>query len=75
VLPAPARDAMPDPESVGLCLTCSFARVVTSRRGSAFYRCLRAETDARFARYPALPVRTCAGYDPKAHGEDDEGAA
>jgi hypothetical protein len=38
-------------------------RSVTNRRGSTFYRCARAETDARFARYPALPVVTCIGYE------------
>jgi hypothetical protein len=37
-------------------------RTVTSRRGSVFYRCTLADTDPRFARYPALPVLTCSGY-------------
>lgn len=38
-------------------------RTSTSRRGSTFFRCLRAETDARFTRYPPLPVRACPGYE------------
>jgi hypothetical protein len=33
------------------------------RRGSRFWRCTRAETDARFVRYPRLPVVRCAGYE------------
>lgn len=43
---------------------------MTSRRGSTFYRCMRAETDPRFVRYPQLPVRECPGYE--ARGPDDE---
>ena len=50
-------------ERVGLCVRCRHARPQETRRGSVFWRCLRAETDARFARYPALPVRTCPGYE------------
>ena len=55
-------DPMTDPV-VGLCPTCAWVRIVTSRRGSVFYRCSRAETDPRFVRYPPLPVLQCPGYD------------
>jgi hypothetical protein len=59
---------------VGLCLTCHWMRVVTNRRGSAFYRCALAERDPRFVRYPPLPVLACAGYEqqvePGAGGDD-----
>jgi hypothetical protein len=48
---------------VGLCFTCRWVRATTNRRGSTFYRCLRAETDDRFVRYPPLPVRGCPGYE------------
>jgi hypothetical protein len=48
---------------VGLCLTCSWARVVTNRRGSTFYRCARAESDSRYPRYPPLPRLSCDGYE------------
>jgi uncharacterized protein YciI len=48
---------------VGLCLTCRWKRVSASRRGSTFFRCARAESDARFPRYPPLPVRSCPGYE------------
>jgi hypothetical protein len=47
----------------GLCPTCVFARVVESARGGRFTLCRRSETDARFPRYPALPVLECAGYE------------
>jgi hypothetical protein len=46
----------------GLCATCVHAEIVSSSKGSTFYRCLLAETDPRFRKYPALPVLTCSGY-------------
>lgn len=52
----------PDPQ-VGLCAACRFAQRQANPRGSVFWRCRRAETDARFRRYPPLPVRECAGFD------------
>jgi hypothetical protein len=54
----PARDP-----AVGLCADCRHARAQETARGSRFWRCLRAEDDARFARYPRLPVVRCAGYE------------
>ena len=59
-------------DSIGLCLSCRWMRVVTTRRGSTFYRCGRAETDPRFPRYPALPVRQCIGYE---QGRPDDATA
>ena len=47
----------------GLCETCEHLRVFASPR-SVFVRCGLAEMDARFPRYPALPVTACAGYRP-----------
>jgi hypothetical protein len=41
--------------------------VVTSDRGSTFYRCERSKTDPRFPRYPRLPVLSCVGYDRSMH--------
>ena len=35
----------------------------TTARGSTFWRCLRADDDPRFVRYPALPVRECPGFE------------
>jgi uncharacterized protein YciI len=50
-------------EAVGLCFICRWKRTTTSRRGSTFFRCARAAADARFVRYPSLPVRSCVGYE------------
>ena len=56
------RPRPPVPE-VGLCADCRHARTQETARGSVFWRCLRAEDDPRFRRYPALPVRVCAGHE------------
>jgi hypothetical protein len=56
----PGKRAGPE---VGLCAHCSFARVQLSARGSTFWRCARADADPSFSRYPALPVRACAGFE------------
>jgi hypothetical protein len=37
--------------------------VQKTARESQFWRCTRAEEDARFVRYPRLPVLRCAGYE------------
>jgi hypothetical protein len=52
--------------AVGLCASCAHARVQQTARGSRFWRCALAEDDARFRRYPPLPVRECGGHE---HGE------
>ena len=56
----------------GLCRTCAYARLQRTARGSEFWRCLRAEDDARFPRYPQLPVLACPGYERRSP-EQDEG--
>jgi hypothetical protein len=48
---------------VGLCADCRFMRRIESDRGSTFYLCERFVTDARFPKYPRLPVLQCAGYE------------
>jgi len=50
----------------GLCATCQHMEATETRRGSVFYRCLRARTDTSFRKYPPLPVRHCRGYQPQA---------
>lgn len=62
-----SSDHTPDPSDVtaGLCASCRHVAVQTTARGSRFYRCRRAETDARYVRYPPLPVRACSGYEAK----------
>ena len=41
------------------------ARSVTSDRGSVFLLCELSFTDARFQKYPKLPVRSCSGHKEK----------
>jgi hypothetical protein len=47
----------------GLCDSCKHQRIVRNTRGSVFSLCDRSKTDARFPRYPRLPVRSCSGYE------------
>jgi len=49
-------------DTAGLCRDCAFSRTVESARGSRFLLCRLSEKDARFAKYPRLPVLRCAGY-------------
>jgi hypothetical protein len=61
---------------VGLCSVCAHARVVSTRRGSAFFLCERSRSDDRFPRYPRLPVLRCAGFEkgqPRGSGTPDSG--
>jgi hypothetical protein len=46
----------------GLCESCVHARLIRSDRGSVFYLCQLSLKDARFPKYPRLPVLECAGY-------------
>jgi len=55
----------PSEASAGLCARCRHARTIDSRRGSRFILCEKSRTDPRFPRYPPLPVRQCAGYEPE----------
>jgi hypothetical protein len=49
-------------QQVGLCLTCRHGRQVSSSRDSTFWLCELSIVDARFRKYPRLPVTSCAGY-------------
>lgn len=53
-----------EPERVGLCFRCRHTHVVITPR-SVFWRCVLADTDPRFERYPRLPVLECEGYTPR----------
>ena len=67
-------ERMSDESRLGLCASCAHARRVDSARGSQFLLCGLAQTDARFAKYPRLPVIRCAGYEPNTElrgGTDD----
>jgi len=50
-------------DPVGLCLTCRHMQLITSDRGSRFYRCGKSDVDPNFAKYPRLPVLRCSGYE------------
>lgn len=52
---------------VGLCWDCRWVRRVESGRGSVFYLCRRAETDAAYPRYPPLPRLSCQGHERELH--------
>jgi len=47
----------------GLCSRCRHATSQGNRRGSVFWRCLRADSDPGFLRYPPLPVERCSGFE------------
>jgi len=53
-------------DRIGLCKTCGYCRVIKNDHGSTFYLCRLAESDARFPKYPRLPVLQCDGYVPRA---------
>jgi hypothetical protein len=62
---ADAESRRPEDERIraGLCADCRSARRVPSSHGTTFYRCMKADVDPRFVRYPRLPVLDCAGYE------------
>jgi hypothetical protein len=47
---------------IGLCARCRHARFVPAGR-AAYWLCRLAADDARFERYPRLPVLACEGYE------------
>lgn len=53
---------MSQPVPVGLCERCGHGRRIDSSKGSVFWLCDLARTDARFRKYPPLPVRSCPGW-------------
>lgn len=46
----------------GLCGVCTHAREVLSGKGSVFVMCELSKVDARFRKYPPLPVLRCDGF-------------
>ena len=56
---------MTDP---GLCATCKHHRIVKGTN-SDFWMCRRSALDARFPRYPRLPVLKCVGYEAAREGD------
>jgi GNAT superfamily N-acetyltransferase len=52
----------------GLCADCRHARRIVSARESVFTLCERSKTDPSYPKYPRLPMRACAGYEPVLQG-------
>jgi hypothetical protein len=54
-----------DNPRVGLCAACAHAHVIRHPRGGPdYWRCTRADTDPRYAKYPRLPILRCPGFQP-----------
>ena len=58
--------------NVGLCARCAFVRLVETKRGSIFHMCERSKEDARFRKYPPLPVLSCPGFEVAATEHEGE---
>ena len=50
------------PIGAGICDRCRHQQVVRTSR-SVFSLCLRSRDDARFPKYPPIPVMRCTGYE------------
>lgn len=72
-LTANADGALMTATDAGLCATCTHRRVIRTQR-SVFYLCQRSFTDARFPKYPRLPVLRCIGYTPGAPADGESAA-
>jgi hypothetical protein len=58
----------------GLCKDCRHANPVRSAHDAVYYLCRLSFDDARFPKYPRLPVLFCEGYDrAEAHAELRDG--
>lgn len=51
-----------EPAAAGLCARCSHVKRNRSDRGTVFYFCTLSQKDARFPKYPRIPVRDCTGF-------------
>lgn len=60
-----------DRTRIGLCFTCRHAQRVPSRT-TVFWLCRLAAVDARFEKYPRLPILRCDGYEPPGEGSAAE---
>jgi hypothetical protein len=57
-----------DLDRVGLCARCMHARRVEAPR-AIYWMCRLSLTDARYDKYPRLPVRACDGFEPESREE------
>ncbi|MBI5878818.1 MAG: hypothetical protein HZB53_14300 [Chloroflexi bacterium] len=69
-MPVEQKPGRPYPlDPVGLCALCAHHRVIESTKGSHFWLCALNVQDARFPRYPRLPVLVCEGFVPSPSGD------
>jgi len=61
--PVTNDSAADDRSTAGLCADCRHVRRIASDRASIFYMCGLSATNARFPKYPRLPVLSCEGYE------------
>jgi hypothetical protein len=54
----------------GLCDSCRHQKLIRNTRGSTFSMCERSKTDARYPKYPRLPVKSCEGWERRADGSE-----
>ena len=66
------NDSRVEEQGAGLCARCAHALVIRNDRGSRFYLCRLAASDARFVKYPQLPLHRCAGFVPSPEDDDQE---
>ncbi|MFY9469270.1 MAG: hypothetical protein WAP37_04055 [Solirubrobacterales bacterium] len=59
---APGRRPPGEPGRYGLCDTCVNAKLIRNTRGSVFMMCMLHTVDARFPKYPPVPIIECRGY-------------
>jgi hypothetical protein len=48
----------------GLCVGCLHTSVTRTAKGGIFYLCRRSLNDPNYPKYPPIPVRACAGFEP-----------
>jgi hypothetical protein len=73
--PDSGDDERPFLSDVGLCSVCRHGQRQRNPRGSAFWRCRKAEEDPAFRRYPPLPVTRCQGHEAAADRSRSESPA
>lgn len=62
---APMEEPDQPPESVlaGLCADCANAKKLRTKIDAVIYLCGLAAVQAKFPKFPRLPVLACAGYE------------
>ncbi|MFI5372633.1 MAG: hypothetical protein ACHQ52_13840 [Candidatus Eisenbacteria bacterium] len=55
-------------DRVGLCAHCAHAQRVPAPR-AVYWMCRRSQSDARYEKYPRLPMLACPGFEERAVGE------